>query len=162
MTVPTDYLHKRKKVPEVSPSARKAAKENAATAAANAENIKKQQSIVSQKTQTKQAKSNQQKAEREKISRDLIEVQTEREDCQNVEFSALFTDNLPQKAIELRQYDQGMKEKDSDGVAKTAEQIIKAKEALEQVKKIATHQQPFYLMVSDIITPPKGVQMVRP
>jgi len=38
---------------------------------------------------------------------------------------------LPQKAIELRQYDQGMKEKDSDGVAKTAEQIIKAKEALE-------------------------------
>ena len=88
-------------------------------------------------------------------------MQTEREDCQNVEFDALFTDNLPQKAIELRQYDQGMKEKENDDT-KTAEQIAKARQALEQVRNIATHQQPFYLMVSDIITPPKGVQMVRP
>eukprot|EP00354_Favella_ehrenbergii_P006434 CAMPEP_0170462968 /NCGR_PEP_ID=MMETSP0123-20130129/8261_1 /TAXON_ID=182087 /ORGANISM="Favella ehrenbergii, Strain Fehren 1" /LENGTH=50 /DNA_ID=CAMNT_0010728293 /DNA_START=1681 /DNA_END=1833 /DNA_ORIENTATION=+ len=50
-----------------------------------------------------------------------------------------------------------MKEKDSDGVAKTAEQITKAKKCLEDVRNIATHTQPFYLMVSDIITPPKGV-----
>ena len=61
----------------------------------------------------------------------MVEVATEREDCANVEFDALFTDNLPQKAIELRQYDQGMKEKDSDGAAKTHDQIVKAKEALE-------------------------------
>ena len=37
MTVPTDHLHKRKKVPEVSASARKAAKEQAAAAAALAQ-----------------------------------------------------------------------------------------------------------------------------
>ena len=37
----------------------------------------------------------------------------------------------------------------------------KAMIKLEAVKNISTHQQPFYLMVSDIITPPKGVQMVR-
>ena len=51
------------------------------------------------------------------------------------------------------------KEKDDD---RTAYQITKAKRSLEQVRNIATHTQPFYLMVSDIITPPKGVQMVRP
>jgi len=47
MTVPTDYLHKRKKVPEASASARKAARENAAAAAAsqNAEMLKKSSTI---------------------------------------------------------------------------------------------------------------------
>ena len=55
MTVPTDYLHKRKKQPEMSPTARKQAKETAA-AAQNAENMKKQQSLTTQKTVTKQAK----------------------------------------------------------------------------------------------------------
>ena len=57
MTVPTDYLHKRKKQPEMSPTARKQAKETAA-AAQNAENMKKQQSLTTQKTVTKQAKQN--------------------------------------------------------------------------------------------------------
>jgi len=46
MTVPTDYLHKRKKVPEASASARKAARENAAAAASqNAEMLKKSSTI---------------------------------------------------------------------------------------------------------------------
>jgi len=40
----------------------------------------------------------------EKISRDLIEVQTDREDVANVEFGELFPDNLPEQAIELKNY----------------------------------------------------------
>lgn len=79
-----------------------------------------------------------------------------------VDFNELFTDNLPPKAVELGQYVASLKDKDSNGEAKTAEALTKAFEKLEAVKNISTHTQPFYLMVSDIITPPKGIQMFRP
>lgn len=47
-------------------------------------------------------------------------MQIEREAVGNVEFNQLFTDNLPQKAIDLGQYVAGLKDKDNNGEAKTA------------------------------------------
>ena len=41
---------------------------------------------------------------REKISRDFIEIQTDLKNVAGVEFAELFPDNLPEKAIELKNY----------------------------------------------------------
>ena len=44
-----------------------------------------------------------------------------------------------------------MKDKDTNGVAKTAQIRENAFSNLEKVRKIATHTQSFYKMVTDII-----------
>ena len=161
MTVPTDYLYKRTKVPEVTASARKAARDQAAAAQNSAENlVKKQQSIATVRSVKDQTKKNSKRQDLERIARDHLEVHYEREEVNNVDFRELFPDNLPEKAIELQRYDQGMKDKEKDD-DKMDEKIKRARANLDRVRNIATHTQPFYLMVSDIIPPPKGVQMMR-
>ena len=157
MAVPTDNLYKRKKVPEMN-SARK----DKYSSSSAAPDIKKQQTMNSTKTTKESAKKNATKAKRDQIISEFIDVQTERENVSNVDFNALFTDNLPARAIELGEYVNSLKDKDNNGEAKTALALEKAFQNLEAVRNISTHTQPFYLMVSDIITPPKGVQMVRP
>ena len=56
----------------------------------------------------------------DRIARENVEIHIEKEAVQNVEFNQLFTDNLPQKAIDLGQYVAGLKDKDNNGEAKTA------------------------------------------
>lgn len=129
MTVPTDFLHRRKKVPEISASARKAAKEQSTLAATQAQNqteaMKKQANFANQKTQKETTKKSGVREVREKISCDFIEIQTDLKNVAGVEFAELFPDNLPEKAIELKNYNQGMKDKEKDD-DKTAEQIKNA------------------------------------
>ena len=69
---------------------------------------------------------------------------------------------MPPKAVELGKYVASLKDKDNNGEGKIGGQVAEAFRKLEAVRNISTHTQPFYLMVSDIITPPKGVKMVRP
>ena len=163
MAMPTEKLAKRKKVPEMG-SGRK--EKNNPGSAANAQALemaKKQTTYTSQKTSKETAKKNMQKQKLDQIYKEEIEVKIERENVQNVDFNELFTDNLPQKAIELRDYVLNkMKDQEDNGEEKTEQALINARKYLEQVRNFATHTQPFYLMVSDIITPPKGVQMVKP
>ena len=66
-------------------------------------------------------------------------MQIERESVANVEFNQLFTDNLPQTAIDLGQYVAGLKDKDNNGEAKTAMALKKAFGNLQAVKNISTH-----------------------
>ena len=163
MAMPTEKLAKRKKVPEMG-SGRKEKKDSQSTPGATSLDMaKKQTTFTSQKTNKATEKKNAQKAKLDQIFKDEIEVKIERENVSNVEFNELFTDNLPQKAIELREYVlSSAKDKEKNGEDRGAQALVKAYANLEEVRNIATHTQPFYLMVSDIITPPKGVQMVRP
>ena len=68
-----------------------------------------------------------------------------------MDFNELFTDNLPPEAIDLGEFVAQMKDKDTNGVAKTAQIRENAFSNLEKVRKIATHTQSFYKMVTDII-----------
>lgn len=95
------------------------------------------------------------------IAKDNVEVQIERANVANVNFNELFEDKLPEDAIELGTYVTSLKEKDNNGDQKAEDAVKKAKESLKQVQNISDHTNSFYLMVSDIINPPKGVQMVR-
>lgn len=79
----------------------------------------------------------------------------------NVNFNELFEDKLPDDAIELGTYVTSLKEKDNDGEEKAELAVKKAHKNLQDVKNISDHTNSFYLMVSDIITPPKGVEMKR-
>ena len=161
--MPTEKLAKRKKVPEMGSGRKEKKDAQGASGATGLDMAKKQTTFTSQKTNKAAEKKNAQKQKLDQIFKDEIEVKIERENVQNVDFNELFTDNLPQKAIELREYVlSGLKDKDSNTEEKTALALQKAQESLEKVRNISTHTQPFYLMVSDIITPPKGVQMVRP
>lgn len=92
MAIPTDYLAKRKKVPEIS-SARKPTQ----AAGAQSPDVMKKQSTTlgSQKTQKEQQKRDQERHRLEQIARENIEIQVERENVKNVEFNELFIDNLP-------------------------------------------------------------------
>ena len=107
------------------------------------------------------AKKNKDKARLEQIAKDQIDVQVERENVNNVDFNELFTDNLPPEAIDLGEFVTQMKDRDTNGVAKTAQIRENAFSNLEKVRKIATHTQSFYKMVTDIIQPPDGYSLVR-
>ena len=58
---------------------------------------------------------------------------------------------MPPEAIDLGEFVAQMKDKDTNGVAKTAQIRENAFSNLEKVRKIATHTQSFYKMVTDII-----------
>ena len=164
MTIPTDQLYKRKKAPEISAvSTRKAVNAQSSTTNNASEQTKKNQALATQKTVKEQSmKKNQKKRDLEQIARDNIEVQLNKEAVNKIKFNELFTDNLPPDAIELGQYVTNYKlEKENNGEVKK-DYLAAARANLEAVRNISTHTQPFYLMVSDIITPPKGCQMVRP
>lgn len=90
------------------------------------------------------------------------EIALERERVNDVDFDNQFTDNLPQKAINLGKYIAKMKDKDINSDTKGAIALKKAEKSLQEVKNIATETLSFYLMVSDLMDPPKGVKMRRP
>ncbi len=92
MAIPTDYLYKRKKIPEVQ-SARK----TAAPVAAGAANVdaKKGPPITTNKTLKDKQKNAMREQNLDRIARENVEIHIEKEAVQNVEFDQLFTDNLP-------------------------------------------------------------------
>ena len=73
----------------------------------------------------------------------------------------MFEDKLPDDAIELGNYVTSLMAKDNNGDEKAENAVKKAKDSLKQVENISNHTNSLYLMVSDIINPPKDVQMVR-
>ena len=156
MVVPTEKLHRRQQIPEVIYQ-----KKPNNPAASQAAEMQKKQNVTTQKTLKAEQKKTQEKQRREQIAKDNVYFATEQEAVNKIDFNELFTDNLPQDALDLREYVENLKDKDSNSEQRSEEALKKAMIKLEAVKNISTHQQPFYLMVSDIITPPKGVQMVR-
>ena len=80
----------------------------------------------------------------------------------NVNFDDLFTDNLPQQAIELQQYVADLTKRENNGEERAERALKKAAVSLEKVRNISKETLSFYLMVSDILDPPKGVQLRRP
>ena len=46
------------------------------------------------------------KQRRDQIFKDEIEVRIERENVNSLNFNELFTDDLPQEAVELKEYDE--------------------------------------------------------
>lgn len=175
--MPTDILFKRKKIIEEEEDEEKEKeKERMRAAAASQTNVdeekEKATAAAEQEKQKQLHRGLTQKAKEDKAAkeekirveraRQKAEIAIEKERVEYVDLDNQFEDKLPQKAINLGKYITKMKDKDINSDTKGVNALKKAHHNLAQVKNIATETLSFYLMVSDLMDPPKGVKMRRP
>ena len=107
-------------------------------------------------TQKVDTKKNQYRQRLEAIAKDNLEVSVDKENANQVDFDALFQDNLPPKAIELGEYVASLKDKDDHGEEKTEIMVQKAHVMLGRVKNIVPAGEiSIRMIVSDLLEKPK-------